>query len=180
MKVLKATDRGTRKKFLDVARVVYTNDPVWVCPFDNEIEAIFTPEKNPYHKHGEVERWIMYDDKNNLTGRIAAFIDKNLACTYDQPTGGIGFFECINDKKAAFLLFDTAKEWLVSRGMEAMDGPINTGDCLSKGSHILHLRFLIIISITRSYLNHMDSRHTIKWRDSILTSQNHYQRGSSQ
>ena len=128
MKVLKATDRGTRKKFLDVARVVYTNDPVWVCPFDNEIEAIFTPEKNPYHKHGEVERWIMYDDKNNLTGRIAAFIDKNLACTYDQPTGGIGFFECINDKKAAFLLFDTAKEWLVSRGMEAMDGPINFGE----------------------------------------------------
>ena len=38
---------------------------------------------------------------NNLTGRIAAFIDKNLASSYDQPTGGIGFFECINDKASA-------------------------------------------------------------------------------
>ena len=62
------------------------------------------------------------------TGRIAAFIDKNLAYTYDQPTGGIGFFECINDKESAFLLFDTAREWLKERGMEAMDGPINFGE----------------------------------------------------
>jgi hypothetical protein len=128
MKIIRVTDRVTRKKFFDVARVLYKNDPVWVCPFYNEIEAIFSPEKNPYHKHGEVERWIMVDFNNNLAGRIAAFIDMNLALTYDQPTGGIGFFECINDNKAAYKLFDTAKDWLVSRGMEAMDGPINFGE----------------------------------------------------
>jgi hypothetical protein len=128
MKIFRVTDRDTRKKFLDVARIIYQNDQVWVCPFDNEIEAIFNPEKNPYHKHGVVERWILVDENNNLTGRIAAFIDTNLALTYDQPTGGIGFFECINDKKAAFILFDTAKEWLVTKGMEAMDGPVNFGE----------------------------------------------------
>jgi GNAT superfamily N-acetyltransferase len=128
MKVLRVTDRTTRKKFLNVARVVYMYDHVWVCPFDNEIEAIFDPEKNPYHKHGEVERWILVDDNNQPAGRIAAFIDRNLAATYDQPTGGIGFFECINDKKAAFMLFNTAKEWLEENGMEAMDGPINFGE----------------------------------------------------
>ena len=128
MKLIRVTDRNTGKKFLDVARVIYKNDPVWVCPFDNEIEAIFDPGKNPYHNHGEVERWILSDDNNNLAGRIAAFIDKNLALTYEQPTGGMGFFECINDKEAAFMLFDIAKEWLVMRGMEAMDGPINFGE----------------------------------------------------
>ena len=31
-------------------------------------------------------------------------------------------------KQAAFLLFDTAKEWLSSKGMQAMDGPINFGE----------------------------------------------------
>ena len=45
------------------------------------------------------------DDNNNLTGRIAAFIDKNLASSYDQPTGGIGFFECINDKQCSISAF---------------------------------------------------------------------------
>ena len=128
MKIIKVTDRATRKKFLDTARIIYKNDSAWVCPFDNEIEAIFDPQKNPYFKHGAAGRWILSDDENNLIGRIAAFIDKNLAFTYDQPTGGMGFFECINDKSSAFLLFDTAKAWLMERGMEAMDGPINFGE----------------------------------------------------
>jgi hypothetical protein len=59
---------------------------------------------------------------------VAAFIDRNTAYKQDQPTGGMGFFECINDKQAAFLLFDTAREWLKNKGMEAMDGPINFGE----------------------------------------------------
>jgi len=45
----------------------------------------------------------------------------------DQPTGGMGFFECIQDKSAAFMLFDRCKEWLQAQSMEAMDGPINFG-----------------------------------------------------
>src|SRR5690606_10471070 len=45
----------------------------------------------------------------------------------DQPTGGMGFFECINDREAAFRLFDECRSWLSARGMEAMDGPINFG-----------------------------------------------------
>jgi hypothetical protein len=40
----------------------------------------------------------------------------------------MGFFECVDDKKAAFLLFDTAKNWLQDNGMFAMDGPINFGE----------------------------------------------------
>jgi hypothetical protein len=128
MRVIIVSDRKTRKQFLDAARIIYKNDKVWVCPLDSEIEAIFDPDKNPYFRHGEAERWILLDDRNNITGRIAAFIDRNLALSYDQPTGGTGFFECVNDKASAFLLFNTARQWLKERGMEAMDGPINFGE----------------------------------------------------
>lgn len=128
MKITRVADRKTRKKFLDTARIIYKDDKVWACPFDNEIEAIFDPEKNPYYKHGDAERWVLEDNGNKLIGRIAAFVDKNMAYSYEQPTGGTGFFECINDKAASSLLFDTAREWLLSKGMEAMDGPINFGE----------------------------------------------------
>ncbi len=40
----------------------------------------------------------------------------------------LSFFDCIDDDKAAKVLFDAAKEWLQSKGMEAMDGPVNFGD----------------------------------------------------
>lgn len=128
MELVKVNDRKTENRFLDAARVIYRNDETWVCPLDSSIKAVFSPAKNPYFRHGEAERWFLLNDEKKLIGRIAAFIDQDMAYSYDQPVGGMGFFECINDKKAAFLLFDTAREWLKERGMEAMDGPINFGE----------------------------------------------------
>jgi len=40
-------------------------------------------------------------------------------------TGGMGFYECIDDQEASFMLFDACRDWLTTRGAEAMDGPIN-------------------------------------------------------
>jgi GNAT superfamily N-acetyltransferase len=128
MELVKVTDSKTENKFLDTARNIYNKDNMWVCPLDSSIKAIFNPDENPYYKHGEAERWILINDGKRPIGRIAAFIDYKMAHSYEQPTGGIGFFECLNDKKAAFLLFDTARDWLKSRGMEAMDGPVNFGE----------------------------------------------------
>ncbi|MFO7934063.1 MAG: hypothetical protein R6U78_08275 [Bacteroidales bacterium] len=128
MKITEVTDKKTHKAFLQVPKMLYRNDPVWVCPLDKEIASVFDPQQNVYFRHGEVNRWIMHDRQGRLAGRIAAFIDRNTAYRYDQPTGGMGFFECIDDREAAHLLFDTAKSWLQERGMEAMDGPVNFGE----------------------------------------------------
>lgn len=128
MNLIRVSDNKSRKEFIEVAKIIYKNDPVWVCPLDNQINAIFNPAQNTYYNHGEAERWILKNNQDQLTGRIAAFIDFNVANSYDQPTGGIGFFECINDKRVSSMLFDTAKTWLKEKGMEAMDGPVNFGE----------------------------------------------------
>ncbi len=128
MKTVKVSSRKTRKDFHNTARIIYKDDDTWVCPMDKEIEAIFDPGKNVYFKHGEAERWVMFDEHNRPSGRVAAFIDHNTATKHNQPTGGMGFFECINNREAAFLLFDTAAKWLKDRGMQAMDGPVNFGE----------------------------------------------------
>jgi len=128
MKIIEVYDKRSQKEFIKLPKTLYKDDPTWVCPMDNEIEAIFDPRKNDYFNHGEVARYLLKDDKGIVIGRIAVFIDRNLAFSYDQPTGGIGFFECINDQEAANMLFDTAKRWLTFRKIEAMDGPINFGE----------------------------------------------------
>ncbi len=122
------SDKKLSAEFHRVPKILYKNDKNWVCPLDMEIENIFNPEKNSCFQHGDAIRWILRDENGNLIGRIAAFYDNNKAPHNPQPTGGTGFFECINDQKAANLLFNTAKEWLKSKGMEAMDGPINFGE----------------------------------------------------
>ncbi|RWY50948.1 GNAT family N-acetyltransferase [Mucilaginibacter gilvus] len=128
MKITEIESKADKTAFLEVARIIYKNDDNWVCPLDNDIEAVFDPARNNFHSHGKATRWILTEDSGRLIGRVAAFINQKKAYNYEQPTGGMGFFECINNKVAAFLLFDTAKTWLQANGMQAMDGPINFGE----------------------------------------------------
>jgi len=128
MRIAEVTDKRSGRAFLNVPKVLYREDKNWVCPFDKEIASIFDPKKNVYFEHGEATRWVLYDEGQHLIGRIAAFINHQTANNYDQPTGGTGFFECIDNQEAANLLFDIAKTWLSERKMEAMDGPINFGE----------------------------------------------------
>lgn len=128
MQIVKVTDNQTRKLFHKVPHLIYKGDKNWAAPLEGMVENTFTPEKNPSFKDGVAGRWVLLDEKNNPIGRIAAFIQYGKSKTYEQPTGGCGYFECIDDYEAAKILFDTAKEWLAGLGMEAMDGPVNFGE----------------------------------------------------
>lgn len=116
------------RAFLDFPERIYADDPNWIMPLEKDILEVFDPAKNKYFRHGQCTRFLLRNDAGEVIGRIAAFINDKLAKRDHPYTGGIGFFECIDDQAAANLLFDTAKNWLMERGMEAMDGPINFGE----------------------------------------------------
>ena len=128
-----------RKEFLSMAKKIYKGNRNWVYPLDNDIENVFDPKKNRMFEHGEAIRWIVRNEKGEVVGRIAAFYNKAQAAEEEQPTGGCGFFECIESQELADILFDASREWLRGKGMEAMDGPINFGSrdewwgCLVEG-----------------------------------------------
>ncbi|MFM6949294.1 MAG: hypothetical protein ACKOWQ_09785 [Aquirufa sp.] len=121
-------DSSLQKAFLEFPVSLYANDSNWIRPLDNDINSIFDPKKNPHFKHGDAIRWILFSDSNEVIGRVAAFYDGKESSKDTQLTGGMGFFECIEDEKAAFMLFDACKNWLKNQGFEAMDGPINFGE----------------------------------------------------
>lgn len=124
---VKAGDKRLEREFLDLPKMIYKGNPNWVCPFDDSIKAVFDPTKNKLFKDGDAIRWVAHNASGECVGRIAAFYDQSHAFGYEQPTGGCGFFEAIDDQELANTLFDAAREWLKERGMEAMDGPINFG-----------------------------------------------------
>lgn len=128
MKLTEVLTSATRNAFHDVARTLYAHDVNWVCPLMAEIEGIFDTSQNSLFRDGEAIRWILTEDDGTLIGRVGAFYNRGKAAKHEQPTGGIGFFECTNNNEAAFLLFDACKNWLQERGMEAMDGPVTFGE----------------------------------------------------
>ncbi len=120
-------DKRLVREFLDLPKSIYKGNPSWVCPFDDSIESVFDPSRNKLFADGEAIRWVAYDSSGRAVGRIAAFYDREHAYSYEQPTGGCGFFEAIDDQQLADMMFDAARDWLAQRGMEAMDGPVNFG-----------------------------------------------------
>jgi hypothetical protein len=129
MQLYPVSDSASAKEFLKVPLLIYRDDPNFIQPLDKDINDVFDKRKNKAFRFGECTRWLLKDDDGNLIGRIAAFVNKKYKNKGDeQKTGGIGFFECINYQEAADMLFDVAKHWLMERGMEAMDGPVNFGE----------------------------------------------------
>ena len=127
MNLIEVKDKSTEKAFIELPVRLYKNEKNWIRPLDKDIKAVFDRAKNKNYRNGEAIRWIL-EREGQVVGRIAAFYDKKTAAKNEQPTGGIGFFESIDDQEVANTLFDAGKHWLIEKGMEAMDGPINFGD----------------------------------------------------
>jgi hypothetical protein len=129
MRIKEVTTPHDKSEFIQLPVRLYKNTPNWIRPLDADVEGVFDAVKNKTYHHGECIRWILLDDSGKTIGRVAAFVNqKTTNKGNDQPTGGLGFFECIENQQAAFILFDACKEWLQQRSMEAMDGPINFGN----------------------------------------------------
>jgi hypothetical protein len=129
MKITVVNTPSLVRDFLKVHVLMNQGNPNWICPLNKDIEGVFDPKTNKAFRHGEAIRWILTNSKGDLTGRIAAYVNKRYTNKGDEwAVGGIGFFECIDDQPSANVLFDTAKKWLEERSMKAMDGPINFGE----------------------------------------------------
>mgnify|MGYP003520233512 FL=1 len=126
MKVEKVVTNKHKKEFLAFPARLFSGDSNYIRPLDKDIEGVFDPKRNKFFRFGECERFLFLDDQKEVVGKIAVFINKKYK--QKQPTGGFGFFDCIDEEETANFIFDFAKNWLQQKGMEAMDGPINFGE----------------------------------------------------
>lgn len=129
MQIVEVNTEKDAREFLLANVRLNEGNPAYIRPLDKDVNEVFDEKKNKAFRFGTAKRWLLKNDAGESIGRIAAFTNKKYRNKGDDvPVGGIGFFDCINDQSAANLLFDTAKAWLQSQGVEAMDGPINFGE----------------------------------------------------
>jgi hypothetical protein len=122
IKISAVTNFNDFKEFYKVPWLIYKNNEFWIPPFWSEIKKFFRFD-NFFWKHAESKLFILQKN-SDFIGRIAAIIDRNFVSS-NQKIGFFGFFECINDFSIASELFQVVQEWLSSRGMTHMYGPIN-------------------------------------------------------
>lgn len=122
--IKKAETKKDLKKFVKLLWKIYEGNSYWVPPLIVDRMSMLDKAKHPFYKIADVEFYLAEKD-GEVVGRIAAIVNHIHNKTHEDKVGFFGFFECINDQEVANKLFDTAKEYLISKGMDTMRGPMN-------------------------------------------------------
>lgn len=122
--------RRDLRAFVRLPWRIYQGDPNWVPPLISERMVYLDPARGPFYRHADVALFLARRNGQPI-GTIAAFVDHRMVAHLQQPIGGFGFFETVEDYEVAAALLDQAANWLRARGMTVMRGPTNFGpnDC---------------------------------------------------
>jgi hypothetical protein len=123
LKIKEIKDKKDFNNFITLPWEIYKDDKDWVPPIISEVENILTG-KNPFWDHSEKKLFLLYDG-DKLVGRIAGIIDDNYINFQEERAGFFGFFECFNNFEYAKILIDTVKDWLLTKDIKIMYGPMN-------------------------------------------------------
>lgn len=112
------------RDFMRAGHEVFRGDPAWVAPLDMVLGERLDPAKDPFHRHAEVALFTAWKD-GRLVGRTSATVDTFWLDTWKDDTGHFGYFDTIDDPEVARALLNAAEDWLRSKGMKRMNGPMS-------------------------------------------------------
>lgn len=113
-----------RRAFVDAAWTAQAANPLWVPPLKRQDEELLTPGRHPFWEQAEGQLFLATRG-GRAVGRIAAIVDHAYNTYARTRCGAWGFFECLDDREAAFALFDAAAGWCRQQGMAYVRGPLN-------------------------------------------------------
>jgi GNAT superfamily N-acetyltransferase len=113
-----------RRQFLGLPYRLNRKRPRWVAPLRLAQKDLLNTARHPFYKTSDVEMFLAYRGKR-VAGRIMAIMNHAHNEFHQERAGFFGFFEVENDGEAAAALFNSAREWLHTRGARVMRGPVN-------------------------------------------------------
>lgn len=122
--VEKVHGRRLMKDFLDLPDRIYKRDPNYVAPLKSEVRRTLDASKNPYFKGAELQLFVCYAD-GSPAARAAVIVQPRHEEKFGVRAAFFGFFECLNDNRAAKALFDAAAEFCKEKKAVVLEGPFN-------------------------------------------------------
>lgn len=110
--------------FIDFPHDLYKDDPNYVPELFIAQRDLLSPGKHPFFDHSEMKLFLALEGKT-IRGRIAAILNNNSNQFKNANDGFFGFFDCVNDEAVSAPLFNAATQWLQSKKMSKLIGPVN-------------------------------------------------------
>ena len=103
------------QSFLEVPRIVYTDNPYWIEGPVDHIRA-FLENRSPYSSHCKTKGFLAWQDDRPVA-RVIAQSDEVLNKICGANIGHLFFFEALEDyADEAIVLLETAIGWLAGQG----------------------------------------------------------------
>lgn len=174
IEVRKLSSSSDYKNFINFQFSLYKNDKMWVPPIkDDEINSI-KAKYNPSFKFCDADFWIAIID-NEVVGRIGAIINHKYNEERGEKMGRFSRFECIDNKEVAKELLTTAEEWVKSKGMNGIYGPLGFNNLDHQGMLIEGFDYLPSIASEyhkpyyKSLVEELGYEKEIDWLEYRLT-----------
>jgi len=119
-----AVTRRQKKDFFQFPWTLYRNDRNWIPPLRGNQKELVGYKPHPFYERNEAQTFVAYRG-GEVCGRIAAIVYYDHIEKFSERRGFFGFFECVDDQKAADALFDAARAWLAERDIQKVRGPAN-------------------------------------------------------
>ncbi|TWU01077.1 GNAT family N-acetyltransferase [Stieleria varia] len=118
------TSKADQKAFLRLEVELYRDDPNWVTPLWSERKSLLGFKSHPFYDNADSQAFLVLKS-GKVVGRVLAIVNHGHNQYHEEKRGFFGFFECIDDLQASSLLLETACDWLRSKGMTDVRGPVN-------------------------------------------------------
>lgn len=154
-------------QFVNFQFDLYKNHPYWVPPIIKDEVKTLLPVSNPAFSFCDVKYWLAYKNEK-CVGRVGAIINKTYNSKEGKDYGRINRIEFIDDEKVFDLLIDTAEEWLKTKGMKLIHGPLGFSNLDTQGLLIEGFDYLPSIGSVYHmpyYINHFERRGFVKEND---------------
>lgn len=120
-KIVEVVSRRDIRRFIAFPDRLYRHCPQYVPALhSNEMKNLTRLSTLSYC---ERKMWLLEDD-GKVIGRICGMINPRYNERYGTRRARFGWFDVIDDRKAADLLLDTAETWAREKGMTEIHGPL--------------------------------------------------------
>ena len=116
-----------REVFINLPKLFHKDHKNWVPPIYMDDRNFFNPSKNKCFLYSDTVLAIAYRERNPV-GRIMGIINRKYNESHQENDGRFCFMECAEDKDVFHALITYIENWLRSKGMTNIVGPLGFSD----------------------------------------------------
>jgi hypothetical protein len=122
-------------EFIYLPSKIHKNEPDWLPPLYSDEWLLFNKKKNKSYQYADAVFYLAY--KNNMpVGRIMGLINNRYNSIKNEKHGRFCFMECYNDPEVFHALLKQVEDWVKSKGMIKIVGPLGFSDKDPQGFQI--------------------------------------------